>query len=103
MNTRIDKYRGYGLRFANCERKEQELVVRGGLSYTPADMAKLTERGMPINSFNTSTVFYDGEENPSFHVTSDRERYADVCDLWEEHMTIRDKARKAAKTRKSKT
>lgn len=74
-----------------------EPVVRNGLAYTPADMARLTERGMPVNSLSASTLFTDGEVNPSFDITSDRTRHVDVADLWEEHQQIISRARKAQK------
>lgn len=100
MASRFERYRNHGIKQATCVRHESEPVVRNGLSYSPADMAKLTDRGMPVNGMNASQVYFDGEENPSFFVTSDRERFVDVCDLWEEHMRIRDRAREASKKRK---
>ncbi len=98
-------YREYGRKghLALCERCENEAVVREGLSYSPADMARLTERGMPVNSLNTGQAIIEGEENPSFDVTMDRQRHVDICDLWEDHMNIRDKARKAAQAKKMKS
>lgn len=91
------QYRTISSRVCNCERKEHEVVVRDGLAYSPSDMARLQSRGMPVNGLNTSNAFFDGEENPSFDVGSERQRFVDVADLWEEHMNIRDKARKAAR------
>lgn len=103
MASRFVVYRSHGLysHAARCTRCDFEEVVRKGLSYSPADMARLTERGMPVNSLNNGKAFIDGEENPSFHVTSDRQRFVDVADLWEEHVTLRDKARKAARAKKN--
>lgn len=100
MASRFVIFRNHGQHPVVCSRKECELVVRNGLSYSPADMARLTERGMPVNGLAAAKAFYDGEENPSFFVTSDRERFVDVCDLWEQHMQLRDKAREANKSRK---
>ena len=99
--NRFRRYINHGHR--HVDHGTGEIVVRAGLAYSPADMAKLTERGMPVNSLNTGQVFLDGEENPSFSVTSDRQRFVDVCDLWEEHMCIRDKARAANKARKERS
>ena len=98
---RFNNYKNHGRRFSSCPSCDTDQVVREGLAYSPADMARLTERGMPVNSINTGKAFIDGEENPSFHVTSDRSRFVDVADLWEEHVTLRDKARNAAKAKKS--
>lgn len=103
MASRFFIFRNHGQCTVVCSRKECEPVVRNGLSYSPADMARLTERGMPVNGLAAAKAFYDGEENPSFFVTSDRERFVDVCDLWEQHMQLRDKAREANKSRRLKS
>lgn len=101
---RLNRYKNHGRHIYVCRKSEDDSVVRDGLSYSPADMERLTSRGMPVNSLNTGTAYIDGEENPSFEVTSDRQRHVDICDLWEQHQKIRDKARAAAKAiRRSKT
>lgn len=101
MSSRFERYKNHGRHSVCLCRKECEPVVRNGLAYSPADMARLTERGMPVNGLAAQKAFFDGEENPSFFITSDRERHVDVCDLWEQHMQLRDKAREANKARKS--
>ena len=93
-------YRNRLKRGSSCCKSETDLPVRNGLAYSPADMAKLTAKGMPINSLNTQSVFFDGEPNPPFHVSAERGRHVDVCDLWEDHMNLRDKARAAARAKK---
>lgn len=103
MASRFDMYKKHGRRNYVCRACEDDQVVREGLAYSPSDMARLTERGMPVNSLATGKVFIDGEENPSFHVTSDRTRYVDVADLWEEHQNIINRARAAAKARKKQS
>lgn len=97
------KYVQNGRRLATCQRGETEPVVREGLAYSPADMARLADKGIPVNNLVTGKLFYDGSDDPSFHVGAERERFVDVADLWEQHMTIRDKARKAAKMRRTKS
>lgn len=93
---RLQMYKSHGRCLgACCHRLETEPVVREGLAYSPADMAKLTERGMPVNSLNNSQVHFDGEDNPSWFIGSERERFVDVADLWEQDQLIRDKARRA--------
>lgn len=99
---RFIKYRAHGAKTCVCERRDGEPVVREGLAMTPADIARLTARGMPINQQNLGT-FQDGEPNPSPYVTSERRRGVDVADLWEEHNRIISKARAAAKKSNSKT
>ena len=103
MSTRLERYKKHGLRQYVCTRCDNDEVVREGLSYSPSDMARLTERGMPVNGLNTGQAWIDGEENPSFHVGAERERFVDVADLWEQHVSLRDKARAAARARKSKS
>ena len=97
---RLNRYKNVGKNIYTCPKCDNDTVVREGLAYSPADMARLTERGMPVNSINNGKVFIDGEENPTFTVTDDRCRHIDVCDLWERHMVLRDKARAAAKAKK---
>lgn len=93
--SRFDLYRGHGITRCVCHKHEEEPVVRKGLSYSPADMAKLTDRGMPVNGLNTQQVFFDGEVNPSWFIGAERERFVDVAELWEKDQILKDKARKA--------
>ena len=96
---RFNKYKNHGRRAYVCRSCANDMVVREGLAYSPADMARLTERGMPVNGLNTGKAFIDGEENPDFAVSSDRQRFVDISDLWEEHQAIRERARNAARAR----
>lgn len=100
MASRFVIYRTHGQRPYINVCCDSDIVVRGGLSYSPADMARLTERGMPVNSLMVGTAFVDGEVNPSFDVTLDRQRHVDICDLWEQHQILVGKARAAAKAKK---
>lgn len=93
---RFKRYKNHGLRSCACARCETDAVVRNGLAYTPAQMEKLTARGMPVNNLSTQSLYIDGEPNPPFHVGAERTRFVDVCDLWEQHMDLCDRARKAA-------
>lgn len=101
MSIRLNMYKNHGRRKAICRYRDTEQVVREGQAYTPADMARLTEKGMPVNSLMTGKTFIDGEENPSYFVPAERGRHVDVCDLWEQHVTLRDKARAAARAKKT--
>lgn len=98
---RLRMYKNHGRRKCVCRTRPDEQVVREGQAYSPADMARLTEKGMPVNSLMTGKTFIDGEENPSFFVPAERGRHVDVCDLWEQHMVLRDKARSAARAKKT--
>lgn len=93
---RIKRYVNHGIKltYYKCEPHEK---VREGLAYTPSQIAALTARGLPVNSLNTQSAYFDGSENASSFIPSDQKRHVDVADLWEEQQTIREKARKAAK------
>lgn len=84
-------------------KSSDEPVVRNGLAYTPADMARLTERGMPVNALAAASMYTDGEMNPSFDISSDRERHVDVADLWEQHQQIISRARNAQRAKSKKS
>lgn len=99
MASRFNMYKNHGQHICTCNRCDCEDVVRQGLAYSPADMARMTEKGMPVNSLLNGKAFIDGEENPSFDVTDDRQRFVDVAELWEKHQIRLDKARAAAKAR----
>lgn len=97
---RLLRYGRKGHRTAMCFRASEETVVREGLAYSPAQMARLADRGIPVNGLATAKMFYDGDDTTSFHIGSERERFVDVADLWEQHMTLRDKAREAARVKR---
>lgn len=99
---RFIKYRHHGVKTCVASRCSGEPIVRQGLAMTPADIARMTARGMPVNQQNNG-LFQDGEPNPSPYVTSERRRGVDVAELWEEHQQIVKKARAASKMSKSKT
>ena len=96
---RFNNYKNEGKSSYVCRECENDIVVREGLSYSPADMARLTERGMPVNALNTGKAYIDGEENPSFDITTDRQRFVEIADLWEQHQNIRERARNAARAK----
>ena len=99
MSKRFRKYLFQGVKRCSPVRCEFEPVVREGLAMTPADIARLTSQGMPINQQNNG-LFQDGEPNPSPYVTSERRRGVDVAELWEEHQRIVKKARAAYRASK---
>lgn len=100
--NRFDKYRGHGLKSTRATTKENELVTRSGLAYTPADMERLTAHGIPVHQNDINTKFYDGDDKSDFFVTSDRIRSNDINDMWEEHQNIVSRAKKAHMASKAK-
>lgn len=103
MSIRHRRYMNRGHRIAVCQRLDCELVVREGLAYSPVDMARLADKGIPVNGLAAAKTFYDGDNSDSMYIGAERERYVDVNDLWEQHVTLRDKARKAAKMKRVKS
>lgn len=102
--SRFDLYRGHGLKKCRAQRRETDDVTRQGLAYTPADMERMTARGMPIQSQEIAARFYDGDDGSDFGLPSDRVKGNDVNDLWEEHQSIKKKAKEAYKaSRESKS
>lgn len=98
----MNRYEKYNRPYPCCNtcKSEDEPIVRGGLAYTPSDMARLAAKGMPINSLNMQSSYFDGESSPSFDIGSERERHTDVADLWEQHQNIIHRAREARKAAK---
>lgn len=102
MTTRFSKYCGRGCKSTHTAYKDGEDVTRQGLAYTPADMEKMQAHGMPIRNPEIESMYYDGDQKKDFNVTSDRVRYNDVNDLWEENQTFRQKARNAYRASRSR-
>lgn len=71
-------------------RRVTEPVVKSGLSYTPAQMAKLSEQGIPVSMGNAAN-FNDGVENPEWDVAPDMQRGVDPADLWEAEQMVKEK------------
>ena len=96
---RITFFANHGKKTTTYVAKDHE-KVRQGLAYTPAQMAKLTERGLPVNNLNNQKCYYDGSPDATFHVGQERTKGVDVADLWESQQVLRAKARKAAQSKK---
>lgn len=101
MSIRFAKYCGRGCKSAHTHYKDGEDVTRQGLAYTPADMERMQAHGMPVRNPEIESMYYDGDTSNDFNVTSDRVRYNDVNDLWEENQAIRARARSAYKASKA--
>ena len=80
--------------FATCQRKEGELITKGGQAYTPAQMYQMAKQGIPVSSANCPTM-QDGEPNPSWDITLERIRGVDPADLWQAQQDIRRKVKSA--------
>lgn len=88
-------------RSATPKREMFDLHTKPDLSYTPADMARMYEHGMPVNSSNVIGSFSDGSQNVHWSDLSlDRQRGVDVADVWEASKVSKAKIRKAIQSGK---
>lgn len=92
MNSIIKKLRYRKHSFASTPNLEVYQATQSGLSVTPSEIAKLTERGIPVSSSNAS-LFIDGVVNPSFDLPLDQMRGTDVVDVWDASETSKKKLR----------
>ena len=63
-----------------------ENPVQHGLAYTPAKMAALAEKGVPISSMTLDSQYYDGDTDPSFDYGIEDVRGVDIAEAWEQEM-----------------
>ena len=80
---------------ATCVREGDFLPTKPGLAYTPAEMLKLAERGVPISSATVDSNFFDGQVNPAWDIPIERQRGIDVSDVWQAQQDARANLRKA--------
>lgn len=80
-------------RLCECRRRKvTEPVTKGGLAYTPAQMMKMAEQGIPVSMGNASN-FDDGVENPAWDVALDQLRGVDPATLWEHQQMVKERLR----------
>ena len=84
-------------RYSRCFRRDNEIVVKNGLSITPAQMMKMAEHGIPVSASNEG-MFNDGVENPDWNVPIDRCRGVDPAQLRQASKDIRNKVKSAHHT-----
>lgn len=81
------------LRTATCKARKDEIKTKCGLSYTPAQMLDMANKGISVASQNMETKFYDGVPNPSWNIDLLRERGVDIADLWTLSQQAKNKIR----------
>lgn len=85
-------------RSASCLRRHDEKAPIPNLAYSPSDMARMYEHGMPVNSTNLVGSFSDGSPNVQWSdLTIDRKRGVDVADIWTASKQARAKLVKCLK------
>lgn len=75
------------------KRDDTDLPLAIGLAYTPADMYRLTENGLPVSSDNFTGQFYDGAHNIDWQPEIDRLRGIDPATIWQQEQTSKKKLR----------
>lgn len=101
--NRKNVYRKSNMRLTSPKHSgDAATVVRQGLSYSPAQMAKALQEGRPISSPNIDRLFYDGKADPGFIVDLERKRGVDIAELWNEQKVIKSKVAKFKKSQISK-
>lgn len=96
MKRYIRKYGSCGA-LNSPKRKVGEPLVRNGLATTPAQMAVLAQKGLPISSDVAGSMFYDGTPNPSWDVPAENRRGVDAGTLWEMSKDIKTRMRNGMK------
>lgn len=104
---KVDRFKkfGYGSNKRCCPKTNSangETPVQGGLSYTPAQMMKLVQNGIPVNAPNAQLVESQGVPNPSWDIPLERKRGVDIADIWQKEKATRLKIAKAYKDAKQK-
>lgn len=86
-------------RAAVCRLHPDEEGVQPGLAYTPSDMMRLQQQGIPINT-QTSALgvsFDEGYRDLDFQPPAEHMRFADMADLWEKGRDGFDRMTKTVK------
>lgn len=71
--------------------------TKQGLSMSPADVARATSRGLAVSSQINDSLFYDGDDNPSFDIPIESQRGVDVADVWQAQQSAKKRIISAAK------
>lgn len=76
----------------------EHITVQEGLSMTPSQIARCTERGLAVSSqIVDSELFVDGDESNDMSVPLERIRGIDVAEVWEAQQDARKRLIKAHK------
>lgn len=84
-----------GMRPCSLKRTDLDLDVQDGLALTPAQVAEMTNAGVPISQPN-AMQFFDGYKTQDFEPILIDKRYVGLVDIWTAEKDARAKLRKAA-------
>lgn len=80
-----------------CLRTEDEDVVQSGLSITPAEMAKLASKGIPVTPAALGVEFYDGRGQQDFDIDPIYQRGVDITDVYAAQESSKERIRQGMK------
>lgn len=80
----------------------EETRVQNHLSYTPSDMLKMAEKGLPVSTMMLSDDAVDmGDTSHGFDVPLENQRFHDPAKLWQASQDIKKRFRDAVKAHKT--
>lgn len=82
-------------RTCSVSRDENDKPVVNGLALTPAQMAELAERGIPISTANAQLAYEDGDRSSSMDVQIEDRRGVDMADVWNAQQDARNRVKQA--------
>lgn len=97
IGKRKKYYKSSATSVATCYQEDGKPKTRSGLSYTPAEMNEMMQKGIPVTNKNLENKFFDGDTNPEWNIDLMRQRGVDIADVWEAEQAARDKVRSARK------
>lgn len=82
-------------RTCTAKRVEDDKPVQNGLALTPAQMADMAERGIPISTSNAQLAYDESDRVASFDLPVEDRRGVDIADVWVSQMDARKRVKDA--------
>lgn len=76
-----------------CLRTEDEDVVQSGLALTPAEMAQLAAKGIPVTPASLGVEFFDGRGQDDFAIDPMYQRGVDITDVYTAQESSKERIR----------
>lgn len=80
-----------------CFRAEDEDEVQNGLAMTPAEMARLAAKGIPVSPPALGVEFYDGRGQEDFDIDPIYQRGVDITDVYMASESSKERIRQGMK------
>lgn len=91
MNNRQNANKFQRGKTTSPKRKYDEIVVKNGLSITPARSLQMAASGVPVTGQNVQNFLPVGDTRPDWNVPLERTRGIDPADLWQTSRDIKSK------------